>query len=496
MSSGVTVTSPSVETRQHLDRAYDLLDRGDYEAALAECQSAAEETPDCAELHNLRGLVLDDAGRLEGAVAAYRLAVRWDPTFGEAWENLSEAESALEKSLYRGVSREADSAERAQVHLDQASALLQREEYGSVLHECDSALRLLPGCGRAYSLCGDVLLQLGRLEQAVAAYSMAVRSDRTLVEAWEGLLKAEAALEAGLGAQVDPDREGGPDQIQAHLERAYDCLEGADYQGVLRACRAALSLAPECAEAHNLRGVALDDLGHPREAVGAYRLALHYSPGLEDALENLVEVEREIVPVAPVALPAPTLGKAFGIRAAAYLIDGVLFYISNLVAAFLAGVAVGMLVFWLDQPSASAYLWSGGIPDWAYNVAGIVVFLLYFGLFEWLYGATPGKLALGMRVVAQDGGRCSAKAALLRGLLRYWDAFFFCVPALVSMEAPLHQRVGDKAARTMVVGAKDPAIRERREWGWFIVAAWSFLALHPTAYILLTLGVLSAIGRL
>jgi tetratricopeptide (TPR) repeat protein len=496
MDTGVMVIDPSVEARQHLDRAYGLLNRDEYEAALRACQAAFELAPDSADVHNLRGVVLDDSGRTEEAIAAYRMAVRCDPTVSEAWENLREAESAVEASAGRRVPGDVDSVARARVHLDQAAALLERKEYGSVLQECDAALGLMPDCGRAHSLRGAVLLELGRLEKAVAAFCLAVRRDPTLTEAWAGLLRAESALERRQGAQSESGPVASPEVVQEYLDSAHGCLDRVDYRGALQACQAALSLAPDCAEAHNLRGLVLDDLGHPREAAGAYRLAVHYDPELQEAQKNLLEVEPEVVAVPPPPSPAPSEGKRFGIRAASYLIDWVMHYISSWVAGFLAGVAVVMLLLLFNKPGAVSYLGQGLEPGWPFTIAGVMLSVVYFALFEWLYGATPGKLVLGMRVVGQDGGRCSAKAALVRGLLRYWDAFFFCVPALVTMEAPLQQRVGDKAARTMVVGSKDPGIRERREWGWFLVAAGILLVVDFTAYSLAVLGTLTAAGQL
>ena len=43
-------------------------------------------------------------------------------------------------------------------------------------------------------------------------------------------------------------------------------------------------------------------------------------------------------------------------------------------------------------------------------------------LFEWLFGATPGKLVTRLRIVSSDGSRVGLVAAFLRGFLRYVDA--------------------------------------------------------------------------
>ena len=65
---------------------------GDLENALLECEAALELSPNSAEAHNLRGLLLDLLDRPDEAIQAYREAVRLDPTFEEARANLADSE--------------------------------------------------------------------------------------------------------------------------------------------------------------------------------------------------------------------------------------------------------------------------------------------------------------------------------------------------------------------------------------------------------------------
>jgi Flp pilus assembly protein TadD len=55
----------------------------------------AKMTPNYADAHNLRGIILEELGRKEEAVSAYREAVRVDPSFREAAENLQDLEAEL-----------------------------------------------------------------------------------------------------------------------------------------------------------------------------------------------------------------------------------------------------------------------------------------------------------------------------------------------------------------------------------------------------------------
>jgi len=83
------------QARHHLERAYAHLDAGEPEDALRECDRAIAMAPAWAEAHNLRGVVLDEIGRLEQAIAAYAEAVRLDAGFEDAAENLAEARKEM-----------------------------------------------------------------------------------------------------------------------------------------------------------------------------------------------------------------------------------------------------------------------------------------------------------------------------------------------------------------------------------------------------------------
>lgn len=88
-------TDLPISAQQHLDRAYAYEDDQDLGNALRECESAIQLMPDLAEAYNLRGIVLEEMGRKEQAIAAYREAVRLAPDFQEAQENLREAEREI-----------------------------------------------------------------------------------------------------------------------------------------------------------------------------------------------------------------------------------------------------------------------------------------------------------------------------------------------------------------------------------------------------------------
>ncbi len=105
--------------------------------------------------------------------------------------------------------------------------------------------------------------------------------------------------------------------------------------------------------------------------------------------------------------------------------------------------------------------------------AGLLL-LLVFALW-WFYpvgfevlrhGATPGKTAIGLQVVHDDGTAVGFSASLLRNLLRFADFLPFAYGAgLVSMLLSSEcQRLGDLAAGTLVIYREDEiAVRRTPE---------------------------------
>lgn len=179
-----------------------------------------------------------------------------------------------------------------------------------------------------------------------------------------------------------------------------------------------------------------------------------------------------------------TGGKTFGIRAGAYIIDSVVYFVATFGVTISVSIALGIALalsgrqFYLDDQSTQCLSLA----------AGLVQFALYFVIFEWLYGATLGKLVLGMRVVQENGEACGLGAALIRAALRYIDGLFFGIPAYATMKAPLYQRIGDKAAKTVVVSAQGATIQQPREWWWFLVAAGLYVALDTVVTLFLLLA--------
>ncbi len=86
-------------------------------------------------------------------------------------------------------------------------------------------------------------------------------------------------------------------------------------------------------------------------------------------------------------------------------------------------------------------------------IAFLLIMALCFWLLEGLAGATPGKRALGLRVVAAHGHRPGLEASLIRNALRVVDSLpaLNQLGAVLIVRSPERARCGDRVAGTRVV---------------------------------------------
>lgn len=78
----------------------------------------------------------------------------------------------------------------------------------------------------------------------------------------------------------------------------------------------------------------------------------------------------------------------------------------------------------------------------------------YFAATEAVWGATPGKMLVGMRVVnEEDGAVIGWHRSLVRNLLRVVDVLpaFYLAGFFFAVTSPRTQRLGDRIARTVVI---------------------------------------------
>lgn len=134
-----------------------------------------------------------------------------------------------------------------------------------------------------------------------------------------------------------------------------------------------------------------------------------------------------------------------GRRLLAHIIDGIIFLIvAHIVSVLLP--SSGTMIVGGDAWDSFTHLGPGGMLQ-------IIIPFVYFIVMEALLGATVGKLVLGIRVVKLDGSPIGWGESIVRNLLRIVDQLpsGYVLGALLIWSSPTRQRLGDRAAHTVVV---------------------------------------------
>lgn len=159
-------------------------------------------------------------------------------------------------------------------------------------------------------------------------------------------------------------------------------------------------------------------------------------------------------------LPVATLDYAsFWQRFGAWVIDLVVLMIPSSIVSYAMG-GIGAFEHLLAQIQATPNAMSAALIEYALatrsiNLAITVIGFLYYALFEASrWQATPGKLALRLRVTNLDGHRLSIARASLRNVVRLANLITGLIPFICYIAVAWTQRkqgLHDLAARTLVV---------------------------------------------
>lgn len=133
----------------------------------------------------------------------------------------------------------------------------------------------------------------------------------------------------------------------------------------------------------------------------------------------------------------------------------------SVAAAIDAAAQIGLLLVIGLLAAIGSVDASGALGDALGVLLVILVLVVYPVGFETLLrGRTPGKAAMGLRVVRDDGGPIGFRQALVRGLagafLEKPGITFFVLPVVVSLVQARGKRVGDLLAGTVVVRERVP----------------------------------------
>jgi uncharacterized RDD family membrane protein YckC len=160
--------------------------------------------------------------------------------------------------------------------------------------------------------------------------------------------------------------------------------------------------------------------------------------------ENLIKDHAPVLTAENLELTYEVAG--IGHRFAAALLD-------HLILVFLL-VALWVGASWVMQGLLNI---NTALNLWIFALIVFLNFLIYNGyffFFEMLWnGQSPGKRQMGIRVIKEGGYRLDLTSSILRNIIRPIDTlpFFYALGGLLVALTPLHRRLGDIAAGTLVV---------------------------------------------
>ena len=151
---------------------------GRQEQALQSFERAIRLKNDYAGAYNNRGVVLQELGRLEAALASFRQAIQINNDFGEALEQLERDPARPGPAARTGggvpMAHRPPQRQRRGAQLPGA-ALLELGQLDDAIAACSRAIALKPDMSEAHNNLGNARRDQGHLDEAIACYRQALK---------------------------------------------------------------------------------------------------------------------------------------------------------------------------------------------------------------------------------------------------------------------------------------------------------------------------------
>jgi predicted O-linked N-acetylglucosamine transferase (SPINDLY family) len=240
-----------------------LYELGDVDHALEVMQQALSLEPTHADWQNDLGGLFNCTGKLEQAVAHFKISLQLDPYNAHTHYNLG-------------------CTLQSQRKLDQAEACYRR------------ALELTPGDAIFLDNLGGCLYLAGKTGDAIVCYRAALALAPENVDILNNLgtaLQAQKALVEAIEC-FKHATEIAPSHARSFVNLGMAHMERGELEAAAACQRKAAELAPRMVEAHFSLGVALHALCRSAEAVACYERALAIDPNHVKSFDNLLMTQQ------------------------------------------------------------------------------------------------------------------------------------------------------------------------------------------------------------
>jgi tetratricopeptide (TPR) repeat protein len=184
----------------HLDRGWDLAQKGDAAGAVACAKRALEIDPQSPEVHNLMGFAAALEGDADDALDHYRQAIALDETYFEAMLNAAEVMITPLADLEGAIAQIEEALDYAETDEEVADCILLKVDAFTAkgdYEEAKRAMKMLPEGpfdGPNYLfLIGRAWYELGQLDKAAPLIEQAAKTDPTSADTqyYLGLVRDE-----------------------------------------------------------------------------------------------------------------------------------------------------------------------------------------------------------------------------------------------------------------------------------------------------------------
>lgn len=233
------------------NRAWALLENGEVEAAIKDCDKSLELNSSLASSWGRRAICKLRAKDYDGTIQDCTASLRIDHRNAQMWQCKSTAK--LMQGNIGGAVEDASEAiyqdsRYAPAYVARAESRLDLEDFAGVVADCDKSIRLDAKQAPAWSCRAAAKIALGDFADAAADATQAIHLDKKLASAWERRGEAKCRMLDYNGAIEDCARATLIDQdsLKAWCFGAKAKFQKGYYSECISDCRAALRSDPTC----------------------------------------------------------------------------------------------------------------------------------------------------------------------------------------------------------------------------------------------------------
>ena len=286
---------------------------GDYESAIADCDSAIELDPDSAFAYRVRATVFESMGRLADAERDFARAEKLEPWWSRRDKPPVLMFSANEPHL---------------LYLFLAGQYMSEGLYPEAVETLDDAVAFKPDFAEGYALRGEALAAMGQYDRALEDLARAIELDSEIVEAYVTRCRihgrSRGELESVL-ADCSRAIELDSSLPDAYAYRAAAFAQTGECARAVVDAETAVRLGPASRKAHHVLGIAHLCAGNAESAIVAFGRAIELEPNepvayvsRAGAFAALGEHDRVVEDLTRALDLDPDLAIAYLVRGSAY----------------------------------------------------------------------------------------------------------------------------------------------------------------------------------